>query len=258
MSLVLKEIKNKVGILTLNRPEKFNAFNREMAFTLQKHLDDCATDDSVRCVLLTATGKAFCAGQDLGEVTGENPVGFEKILVEHYNPIIEKIRSMEKPVVCAVNGVAAGAGASLAICCDIVLAAENATFIQAFSKIGLIPDSGSTFFLPRLVGFQKAMGLMMLADKVTAQEAVEMGMIYKCYPAETFVNESAQLTETLANMPTKALGLIKKAVNASMHNSLSEQLKLEDELQYKAAHTKDYQEGVNAFIEKRTPEFKGA
>jgi 2-(1,2-epoxy-1,2-dihydrophenyl)acetyl-CoA isomerase len=257
MSLVIKEIKNKVAILTLNRPDKFNAFNREMALTLQKLLDDCTTDDSVRAVLLTAAGKAFCAGQDLGEVTGENPVGFDKILVEHYNPIIEKIRSIEKPVVCAVNGVAAGAGASLAICCDIVLASENATFIQAFSKIGLIPDSGSTFFLPRLVGFQKAMGLMMLADKVTAQEAEKMGMIYKSLPSESFVEESFKLTESLANMPTKALGLIKKAMNASMQNSLFEQLQYEDKLQFIAAHTQDYQEGVNAFIQKRTPEFKG-
>ncbi|RYY43307.1 MAG: 2-(1,2-epoxy-1,2-dihydrophenyl)acetyl-CoA isomerase, partial [Chitinophagaceae bacterium] len=201
MSSILFEIKNNVACITLNRPEKFNSFNREMALELQKRLDDCATDDSIRCVYLTGTGRAFCAGQDLGELTGDNPPGFEVILSEHYNPIIIRLRKIAKPVVCAVNGVAAGAGANIALACDVVLAANSASFIQAFSKIGLIPDSGGTFTLPRLVGFQKASALMMLGDKVSATEAERIGMIYKVIADENFAVESFAIAETLSNMP---------------------------------------------------------
>lgn len=257
MASILLEIKNSIGLITLNRPEKYNSFNREMALLLQEKLDECAENKTVRCIYITATGKAFCAGQDLGEVTGENPATFDKILLEHYNPIIKKIRTIPKPVICAVNGVAAGAGANIALCCDIVIASENATFVQAFSKIGLIPDCGGTFFLPKLIGFQKATALMFLGEKVTAIEAERMGMIYKYFSTEIFQEESIKIANTLASMPTKAFALTKQALNESMQNNLEQQLQLEDKLQYIAAHTKDYNEGVSAFLEKRNPLFIG-
>lgn len=257
MSSILFELKKNVGVITLNRPEKFNSFNREMALLLQQVLDDCEKNSEVRCIYISGNGKAFCAGQDLGEVIGENPATFDKILIEHYNPIVTKIRNIGKPIVCAVNGVAAGAGANIALCCDIVVANENASFIQAFSKIGLIPDSGGTYFLPRLIGFQKASALMMLGDKVTAADAERIGMIYKYFAAEQFAEASFKIAETLAQMPTMAFAFTKQALNQSLQNNLTEQLLLEDKLQNKAALTKDYQEGVNAFIEKRLPNFKG-
>jgi len=257
MSTILLEIKNGVAFITLNRPEKFNAFNREMALLLQEKFDEAAANDEVRAIYLTGNGKAFCAGQDLGEVTGENPATFDKILLEHYNPIIRRIRNIAKPVVCAVNGVAAGAGANIAICCDIVVATESASFVQAFSKIGLIPDCGGTYFLPRLIGFQKATAIMMLGDKVTATEAERMGMIYKHFSADAFTDESVKIAETLAQLPTKAFEFTKQALNESMSNNLEAQLQLEDKLQFKAAHTEDYREGVAAFLEKRTATFKG-
>jgi 2-(1,2-epoxy-1,2-dihydrophenyl)acetyl-CoA isomerase len=257
MSTILLEIKNGVAFITLNRPEKFNAFNREMALLLQQKFDEAAANDEVRAIYLTGNGKAFCAGQDLGEVTGENPATFDKILLEHYNPIIRRIRNIAKPVVCAVNGVAAGAGANIAICCDIVVATENASFVQAFSKIGLIPDCGGTYFLPRLIGFQKATAIMMLGDKVSAAEAERMGMIYKYFSSDTFLEESTKIAEMLAQLPTKAFEFTKQALNESMSNNLEAQLQLEDKLQFKAAHTEDYREGVAAFLEKRTATFKG-
>jgi 2-(1,2-epoxy-1,2-dihydrophenyl)acetyl-CoA isomerase len=257
MPSILFEIKNAVAIITLNRPEKFNSFNREMALLLQKTLDDCAADKNIRCIYLTGNGKAFSAGQDLGELVQENPVGFDKILVEHYNPIVKRIRNIEKPVVCAVNGVAAGAGANIALCGDVVLASSSVSFIQAFSKIGLIPDSGGTFILPRLIGFQKASALMMLGDKVSSQDAEKMGMVYKIFPDETFSAESMKLAITLSQMPTKGLAYTKQALNASLTNSFDEQLQTEDKLQFAAAHTDDYNEGVKAFLEKRPPVFKG-
>lgn len=257
MSTVLFEIKNNVAVITLNRPEKFNSFNREMALELQQRLDDCATDKDIRCIYLTGSGKAFCAGQDLGELMGDNPPGFEVILSEHYNPIITRLRKIEKPVVCAVNGVAAGAGANIALACDVVVANASASFIQAFSKIGLIPDSGGTFTLPRLVGFQKASALMMLGDKVSATEAERIGMIYKVIADENFAAESFEIANTLSQMPTKGLAYTKMALNASLNNNLTDQLQKEDELQFKAANTADYKEGVNAFMEKRAAKFKG-
>ncbi|MDB5191838.1 MAG: 2-(1,2-epoxy,2-dihydrophenyl)acetyl-CoA isomerase, partial [Segetibacter sp.] len=240
-----------------NRPDKLNSFNREMALAFQSVLDGCAVNNEVRCVCITGAGKGFSAGQDLSEVIDPNGPGMERILSEHYNPIVKKIRELEKPVVAAVNGVAAGAGANLALCCDIVVAASNASFIQAFSKIGLIPDTGGTYFLPRLIGFQKASALMMLGDKVSADEAEKMGMIYKVFPQEEFEEKSKALATTLASMPTKGLALIKQALNRSEKNNLDEQLMHEDELQQKAAATNDFKEGVNAFLEKRQPNFKG-
>lgn len=257
MDPILYTTIDHVALIQLNRPDKYNSFNREMALMLQRYLDDAAADENIRCICISGIGKAFSAGQDLGEVTGANPASFTVILSEHYNPIIKRIRSIEKPVVAAVNGVAAGAGANIALCCDVVLASSSASFIQAFSKIGLIPDSGGTFFLPRLIGFQKAMAIAMLGDKVSAVEAEKMGMIYKVIDAEVFETESLIIAKTLSNMPTIGLALTKKALNESLNNNLEQQLELEDRLQLKSASTSDYQEGVNAFIEKRPPVFTG-
>ena len=255
---ILLKIENNVACITLNRPEVFNSFNREMALSLQSILDDCETNDKVRAIVLTGNGKAFCAGQDLKEVTDPdlNP-GFKKILEEHYNPIITRIRSIKKPIIGAINGVAAGAGANIALACDIVVAHEKVSFIQAFSLIGLIPDSAGTFFLPRLIGFQKAQALAMLGDKISAEEAERLGMIYKMIPLEIFEDDVEKLALKLANMPTKALGMIKELFNKSMTNTLEEQLTLESKLQIEAAQSEDYKEGVAAFIEKRKPNFKG-
>jgi len=257
MSSILFEIKNGIAFITLNRPDKFNSFNREMAFLLQSKLDEAASLHEVRCVYITGAGKAFSAGQDLGELVGENPVGIDKILSEHYNPVITRIRNLPKPVVAAVNGVAAGAGANIALCCDVVVAAQSASFLQAFSKIGLIPDSSGTYFLPRLIGWQKASALMMLGEKVPAADAERMGMIYKIFPDEIFADESIGIANTLAQMPTKGLAFTKHALNYSMTSSLESQLLTEDELQRKAASTYDYNEGVSAFLEKRKASFRG-
>ncbi|MDO6596096.1 enoyl-CoA hydratase-related protein [Oceanihabitans sp. 2_MG-2023] len=255
---ILLKIENKIAYITLNRPEVFNSFNREMAFLLHDTLDACEKNNDVRAIVLSGNGKAFCAGQDLKEVTDPelNP-GFKKILEEHYNPIITRIRNIKKPILGAVNGVAAGAGANIALACDIVVAHEKVSFIQAFSLIGLVPDSAGTYFLPRLIGFQKAQALAMLGDKIGAEEAEKMGMIYKMIPLENFEEDVNKLALKLANMPTLALGKIKEAFNASLTNTLEQQLALESKLQIEAASTNDYAEGVAAFIEKRKPNFKG-
>jgi 2-(1,2-epoxy-1,2-dihydrophenyl)acetyl-CoA isomerase len=247
------------GILkiTLNHPDKFNSFNREMALSFQQQLDKAAADKSIRCVYLTGEGKAFCAGQDLSEALDDNGPGIERIVREHYNPIIEKIRQLEKPVICAVNGVAAGAGANIALACDVVIAGASATFIQAFSKIGLIPDSGGTFFLPRLIGLAKASALMMLGEKVTAEDAEQMGMIYKVVEDTALHSEAEIIAKTLSELPTKAIGLTKRLLNQSMVNSLHKQLEYEGDTQVHAAQSRDYIEGVKAFLEKRKPVFSG-
>jgi 2-(1,2-epoxy-1,2-dihydrophenyl)acetyl-CoA isomerase len=257
MPSVLFEIKNSVAYITLNRPEKFNSFNREMALLMQEKLDEAASLHEVRAIYITGAGKAFCAGQDISELVGDNKVGIAQILSEHYNPIVQRIRKIPKPVIAAVNGVAAGAGANIALCCDIVVASASASFIQAFSKIGLIPDSGGTFTLPRLIGWQKASALMMTGDKVSATDAEKMGMIYKVFEEANFEEESKKIAQTLSQMPTKGLAYTKQALNQSFLSTWEDQLALEDKYQQKAAATEDYAEGINSFLEKRAPVFKG-
>ncbi|EMR03264.1 enoyl-CoA hydratase-related protein [Cesiribacter andamanensis] len=246
-----------VATLTLNRPEVYNSFNREMALALQQALKEVQQNAQVRAVLLTGAGKAFCAGQDLAEATAEGAMEISQIVDEHYNPLILLLRQLEKPVVAAVNGVAAGAGANLALACDVVVAKESASFIQAFSKIGLIPDSGGTFMLPRLIGLQRASALMLLGDKVPAKEAQQMGMIYRAIPDEAFEGEVASLVQRLSQMPTKGLAYTKALLNSSFDLSLEEQLQQESRYQNRAGQTADFREGVQAFVEKRSPRFRG-
>jgi 2-(1,2-epoxy-1,2-dihydrophenyl)acetyl-CoA isomerase len=259
MSLtVLKNTIGGVTVLSLNRPEKYNSFNREMALALQAALDECEQDDSVRCIVLTGAGKGFCAGQDLSEASDVETLDFRQLVEEHYNATILRMRRMEKPIIAAVNGVAAGAGANIALAADIVLASRNASFIQAFSKISLIPDSGGTFMLPRLVGLQRALALTMLGDKITADEAAAMGMVYRVYDDSDFASAWQTVATGLAQGATKAYGLTKRLMNASFSNNLEEQLNMERDLQVEAGKTKDFAEGVSAFLEKRKPEFVGS
>ncbi|MEO5564152.1 MAG: enoyl-CoA hydratase-related protein [Chitinophagaceae bacterium] len=250
------EIKDSIGFITLNRPDKLNSFNREMSLLLQEKLDECKAKE-IRCVYITGNGKGFCAGQDLAEVMDPGGPGLNVILSEHYNPIVIRIKRLEKPVVAAVNGVAAGAGANIALCCDVVVAAQSASFLQAFSKIGLIPDSGGTHTLPRLIGWQKASALMMLGEKVPATEAERMGMIYKVFPDEHFNEEALKIAKTLAALPTLGLAYTKRVLALSVNNTFEDQLQDEDIFQQRAAKTKDYKEGVTAFMEKRPATFKG-
>ncbi len=257
MSIILSQLQNKVLVITLNRADKFNSFNREIALQLQKELDQAEANPDVRAIVLTGSGKAFCAGQDLSEVVDPNGPNTAKIVYEHYNPIISRIRKIEKPIIAAVNGIAAGAGANIALACDIVVATTSASFIQAFSKIGLIPDSGGTFFLPRLIGFQQASALMITGDKVSATQALQMGMIYKVFSDETFIADTMALANTIADMPTKGIGYTKRLLNETYFNTLDQQLSREGDVQIEAANTADYKEGVTAFLEKRKPEFKG-
>lgn len=257
MSSISTETNGGVLIVRLNRPEKFNSFNREMALALIDELSKAASRPEIRCVLLTGEGKAFCAGQDLGEAIDKAGPGIKRIVEEHYNPIILAIRKMPKPVVAAVNGVAAGAGANIALACDIVLAAKSSSFIQAFSKIGLIPDSGGTFTLPRLVGLQLATALMFTGDKLSAEDARSFGMVYKVIEDADLYNQALSLSTQLAAMPTKALAQTKQLLNESYSNNLEQQLKAEGEHQVIAAAGKDYAEGVNAFLEKRKAVFSG-
>jgi len=257
---ILFEIDQSVGRLTLNRPDVLNSFNRAMARELCDALASIATNDAVRAVLLTGAGRGFCAGQDLAEAS-PRPDGslpdLGDFVREGYNPIIRAIRTLEKPVVCAVNGVAAGAGANLAFACDIVFASRDASFIQSFAKIGVIPDSGGTFILPRIVGLQRATALTMLAEKITAEQAEEWGLVYRVVEPPALVDVTFTVAAQLATQPTRGLGLIKRAFNRSLGVDLDKQLDYEEELQREAGRTADYAEGVRAFLEKRKPRFEG-
>jgi 2-(1,2-epoxy-1,2-dihydrophenyl)acetyl-CoA isomerase len=258
---VLSDTDQHVARLTLNRPDVLNSFNRRMAVELREAIEAAAVDPTVRAILLTGTGRAFCAGQDLAEATPSAegpPLDLGEIVHNSYNPLIRAIRHTEKPVVCAVNGAAVGAGASIALACDIVLAASNASFMQAFAKIGLIPDSGGTFFLPRLVGLPRAAAMMMLGEKISAATALDIGMIYQVCEPDALMDSALTVARTLAALPTRALGLTKRALNTSLGNGLEAQLELEEELQRVAGHTHDFVEGVTAFVEKRKPAFTGA
>lgn len=257
MSSIKFEIIDKIAKITLNRPEVLNSFNTEMALLLQGHLDECVYNPHIRAIILTGEGRGFCAGQDLSEVVGENAKSVEDILKTSYNPIVLRIRNLEKPIVCLVNGVAAGAGANIALACDIVLASDNASFIQSFSKIGLIPDSGGTFFLPRLVGMARATALMFLGNKLSAKEAENIGLIYRCVSSESLENEGMVIATTLSELPTKALGLTKRGINNGIYNDFETQLGFEESLQKEASESYDYNEGVSAFLEKRKPQFLG-
>jgi len=254
---ILFSEQNGVATIRLNRPKVFNSFTMDMAKEVQRALDYCAETASVRAIVLTGEGRAFCAGQDLQEATDPNGPDMSTIVQTTYNPIVMRLRSIEKPIVAAVNGVAAGAGANIALACDICMATASASFIQAFSKIGLIPDSGGTFVLPRLIGMQKATAYMMTGEKVSAEEAERVGMIYKVIPDEEFVATYTAFAEKMAAMPTQGLGLTKRLLNKSFTNSLEEQLHQEDVEQTVSGNSNDYKEGVAAFLEKRKPVFKG-
>lgn len=245
-----------VATLSLNRPDKLNSFDRQLSDELIHALDRCAADPAIRAVLLTGEGRAFCAGQDLAEAIAPG-TKIEDILTTQYNPIVRRIRALKKPVIAAVNGVAAGAGANIAYACDLTLAAESANFIQSFINIGLIPDSGGTFTLPRLVGMQRAFGQMILAPKVSAKEAESLGMIWKAVPDVELMTEANALAQKLAVMPTKAIALTKEALNRSQGSTLDAQLEVENELQTIAGASYDYKEGVKAFLEKRKPVYRG-
>ncbi|HRH59007.1 MAG TPA: enoyl-CoA hydratase-related protein [Chitinophagaceae bacterium] len=257
MSTILFEVKDGIAFITFNRPAKLNSIGREMADKFHDLLMQCRERKDVRCLYVTGAGNAFCAGQDLSEVMNKDTNEMNLILREQYNPIVYAIRTIEKPVIAAVNGVAAGAGANIAFCCDVVLAASSAYFTQAFANIALVPDTGGTYILPRFIGWQRASALMMLADKIPAQDAEEMGMIYRVFPDFSFKSETMKIAKRLAKMPTKTLGMIKHALNKSVTNTFEQQLEVEDSFQRKALHSKDYKEGVTAFLEKREADFKG-
>jgi 2-(1,2-epoxy-1,2-dihydrophenyl)acetyl-CoA isomerase len=257
---ILVSTDSGVQTITLNRPDKLNSFNPEMHVQLRSALDDAARNEDIRCVLLTGAGRGFCAGQDLSEremKESDQPRDLGATIEKYYNPLVKFMQALPKPIVCAVNGVAAGAGANIALACDVVLAAKSAAFLQAFAKIGLVPDSGGTYFLPRLVGTGRAMALAMLADKLPAADAERMGLIWKAFDDDKLMPEAQAMCKHLATQPTRALGLMKQAIYAAGGNSLSEQLDLERDLQRQAGASNDYREGVTAFLEKRKPIFTG-
>jgi 2-(1,2-epoxy-1,2-dihydrophenyl)acetyl-CoA isomerase len=257
---VLFEVQDGYALVTLNRPDKLNSLNPEMHQRLREALATVKSRDDIRAVLLTGAGRAFCAGQDLSDrvmTPGGPPPDLGQTIGTLYNPLVRTLRTLEKPVVCAVNGVAAGAGANVALACDVVVAARAASFLQAFAKIGLMPDSGGTYFLPRLVGTARAMGLALLADKLPAEEAARIGLIWKCVDDAHLMDEARAIAAAFGQGPTKAYGAIKEALYASPHNSLDAQLNFERDVQRELGRTEDYREGVTAFMEKRAPDFKG-
>jgi 2-(1,2-epoxy-1,2-dihydrophenyl)acetyl-CoA isomerase len=259
MSPILVSQDAGVLTITLNRPDKLNAFNPEMHQLLRKALEQALDQAAIRAVLLTGAGRGFCAGQDLSErnVADDAPIDLSVSLGSNYNPLVRRLRALPKPVVCAVNGVAAGAGANIALACDLVLAARSASFVQSFSRLGLVPDSGGTYFLPRLVGGARALGLALLGEKLSAEQAERWGLIWKAIDDEKLMSEAATLARALAIGPTRGYGLVKKALNASWGNSLDAQLDLERDLQREAGMSEDYREGVSAFLQKRKPNYKG-
>ena len=257
---ILAVVADGVQTITLNRPDKLNSFNPEMHAALRAALNEAVHSEDIRCVLLTGAGRGFCAGQDLSEremKAGDAPRDLSTTIEAYYNPLVKAMRALPKPIVCAVNGVAAGAGANIALACDIVLAARSASFLQAFARIGLIPDSGGTWFLPHLAGTARAMGLAMLAEKLPAEDAARIGLIWKVVEDAELAHEAGALCRQLAAQPTVALGLMKQAIYAAVNNTLEEQLALEAKLQREAGWSDDYREGVAAFLEKRKPRFKG-
>ncbi len=259
-SSVLLEAQDGYAVVTLNRPDRLNSFNPEMHERLRAALAEVKRRDDVRALLLTGAGRGFCAGQDLSDrvvAAGAEPIDLGYTLSAHYNPLIRSLRELPKPVVCAVNGVAAGAGANIALACDLVLAARSASFVQAFCKIGLVPDSGGTYFLPRLVGTARAMGLALLGDKLGAEDAERWGLVWKCIDDAKLMDEARALAARLAAGPTKGLGEIKRAIYASPANTLDAQIDFERDLQRELGRSDDYREGVAAFMAKRAPRFKG-
>ena len=257
---ILFEVADGVATLTLNRPDKLNSFTSAMHAEVRDALARVTGDSSVRCLLLTGAGRGFCAGQDLSDRAmepGQEPPDLGSTLEANYNPLVRTIRGLEMPVIAAVNGVAAGAGANIALGCDLVLAARSASFIQAFCRLGLIPDAGGTWLLPHRVGTQLAMALAMLGEKLSAEEAERIGMIYKVVDDAELMPTATTLARQLATQPTKGLALTKRAIYAAATNTLDEQLDLERDLQREAGRTADYREGVTAFLEKRTPTFEG-
>jgi 2-(1,2-epoxy-1,2-dihydrophenyl)acetyl-CoA isomerase len=260
MEPVLVSLDAGVMSITLNRPEKLNAFNPALHQGLAAAMARAESEDEVRCVLITGAGRGFCAGADLTQrdMKSGAPIDLGAGLDAWYNPLVRRMRALPKPIVCAVNGVAAGAGANFALACDIVFAARSASFIQAFIKIGLVPDCGGTYFLPRLAGMQRAMALAMTGDRISAEDAERWGVIWKCVDDSELKNESGKMALSLASGPTRSLGLVQKALYDSEGNSLAAQLDLERDLQREVGRGQDYREGVSAFLEKRKPAFKGS
>ena len=258
MEPVLVSLDAGVLRVTLNRPDTLNAFTTAMHAGLAAAMMRAESEPAVRCVLITGAGRGFCAGQDLSERDmNAKDIDLGGGLDARYNPLVRRMRALEKPIIGAVNGVAAGAGANFALACDLVIAARSASFIQAFVKIGLVPDCGGTYFLPRLAGMQRAMALAMTGDRLSAEDAERWGLIWKCVDDSAFKGESEKVALTLASGPTRSLGLIKKAMYASAGNSLSAQLDLERDLQREVGKGKDYREGIASFLEKRKPQFTG-
>ena len=257
---ILFDISDRVASITLNRPEKLNAFTARMHEELHDALKQVYAGDAIRALLITGNGRGFCAGQDLNERAmsdGAEKVELGSALEKSYNPLVRGLRELSMPVICAVNGVAAGAGCNFALAADIVIAGRSASFIEVFSRIGLIPDAGGTYALPRLVGAARAMALSLLAEPLSAEQAANWGLIWKCVDDDKLMSEAHDLAQRLAAGPTRAYGLIKQALNASPANTLEQQLGLEAKLQREAGRTADFEEGVKAFLEKRAPRYQG-